>query len=563
MRRRVLAASVLTAVAVLLAGCVSIPSSGGVNAGSPRVVDESPELDTIVAPPAKDASQLEIVKGFIDAAASPRNQYQAARDFLTPTFADEWNPYAAATVDVLADREFTELSPTAVVADATPAAQLSATGQYDISESSVPLELGYELEQNDDGQWRISQAPAGLLIDETTFVQSFRGYPLYFYSWDFDYLVPDLRWFAGRDSAQTSIVQALLVGPSEWLAAGVRTAFPEGTRLDSASVPITDRVASVDLSGPSGGDVASVQRMQFQLQESLDRVQNVGSVALSLNGVEQDVPELSPEPLKNPSVDPRPVVFDGTTFGYLAASGEGVEQIPDLSPQVEALVPEGAALGAGGEVAAVLAADGVSVVRAGEERELLDPRDGLIVPAIDGTGAVWSVPSGLPGQLVVYPADRSLEAIQLAVPWTGASIAALEISRDSTRLVALLGDGSSTHFVAASIQRDAAGTPVALSTVTLGLSDVAGAPLDVTWLDAGTAASLTALPDGTTRVITQVLGGFAVTRQGPQGGMAIDGGNSVGDLRLLTAAGDLEAPSGVAWQARATGIRLLASQQPD
>ncbi len=563
MRRRAFGGAAVVAIAMLLAGCVSIPSSGGVNAGSPEHVEDSLELDTIVPPPVKDASPREIVEGFLEAAASPRNNYQAARDFLTPAFADEWSAHAGATIDVLADRKFTEPDATSVIVDATPAAQLSATGQYDISASSAAIEIGYQLEQNEEGQWRISFAPEGLLIDETTFAQVFRSYPLYFYSTDYDYLVPDLRWFAGRDSAQTSVVRALLAGPSEWLKAGVATAFPEGTRLESASVPVAGRTASVDLSGATDDDVTSVQRMQFQLQESLEGVRNVDSVALSLNGVEQDVPDLSPAPVKNPPVDPRPVVFDGTTFGYLATSGEGIEQIPDLSPQVEGLVPTGAALGAGGEVAAVLAADGVWGVRAGEEAEPLDPRDGLIVPAIDGTGAVWSVPAGLPGQLVVYPADRSLEPIQLAVPWTGASIAALEISRDSTRLVALLGDGSSTHFVAASIQRDAAGTPVALSTVTLGLSDVAGAPLDVTWLDAGTAASLTALPDGTTRVITQVLGGFAVSRQGPQGGMAIDGGNSVGDLRVLTAAGDLEAPSGVAWQARATGIRLLASQQPD
>jgi hypothetical protein len=303
--------------------------------------------------------------------------------------------------------------------------------------------------------------------------------------------------------------------------------------------------------------------MQFQLQESLDGVRNVDSVALSLNGIEQDVPDLSPHPLKNPPVDPRPVVFDGTTFGYLSTSGESIEQIPELSPQVAAMAPAGAALGAGGEVAAVLAADGVSVVRAGEEAEPLDPRGGLIVPAIDGTGAIWSVPAELPGQLVVYPADRSLEPIQLPVPWTGSSIAALEISRDSARLVALLGEGASTHFVAASIERDAAGTPVALSPVTLGLADVAGPPRDVTWLDARTVASLTALPGGGTRVITQELGGFAETRSGPDDGVAIDGGNSVRDLRLLTAAGDLEAPSGVSWQARASGIRLIASQQPD
>lgn len=551
------------AMAMLLAGCVSIPSSGGVNAGSPALIEEAPELDTIVAPPAKDATQQQIVEGFIDAAASPRNNYQAAREFLTPAFADEWSANAGATIDVLGDREFTEPDATSVVVDATPAAQLSATGQYDVSASSTPIEIGYELEQNDDGQWRISSGPEGLLVDETTFAQIFRSYPLYFYSADYDYLVPDLRWFAGRDSPQTSVVRALLVGPSEWLKAGVVTAFPEGTRLESASVPVAGTTASVDLTGTTDDDVVSVQRMQFQLQESLEGVRNVESVALSLNGVEQDVPDLAPAPLKNPPVDPRSVVYDGTTFGYLATSGEGIEQVPELSPQVEALAPTGAALGPGGEVAAVLAADGVSVVRAGEEAVPLDPRDGLIVPAIDGAGAVWSVPAGLPGQLVVYPADRSIEPIQLPVPWTGSSIAALEISRDSTRLVALLGDGSSTHFVAASIQRDDAGTPVALSPVTLALSAVAGTPLDVTWLDAGTAASLTALPDGSTRVITQELGGVAVTRPGPDGGIAIDGGNSVQDLRVLTRAEALEAPSGVAWQARASGIRLIASQQPD
>ncbi|MBM7830074.1 hypothetical protein JOE59_000779 [Agromyces cerinus] len=551
------------AVPALLAGCVSIPSSGGVNAGDPAQVEEAPELDTIVAPPAKDATQQQIVEGFIDAAQSPRNNYQAARDYLTPAFKDEWNANEGATIDVPGERDFTERGETEIVVDATPAAQLTATGQYDISEPA-PVELKYMLEQNDEGQWRISSAPPGLLIDETTFAQVFRSYPLYFYSPDFDYLVPDLRWFAGRDSVQTSIVRALLVGASEWLAPGVRTAFPEGTRLESGSVPIEGQVASVDLSGTTDDDVASVQRMEFQLKESLDGVRNVESVALSLNGVEQDVPDLSPEPLKNPTVDPRPVVFDGTAFGYLATSGEGVEQIPDLSPQVEALVPTGAALGANGEVAAVRAADGVvSVVRAGEDAEPLDPRDGLIVPAIDGTGAVWSVPAGLPGQLVVYPGDPSVDPIQLPVPWTGSSIAALEISRDSTRLVALLGDGDTTHFVAASIQRDAAGTPTALSRVTLGLDDVDGTPLDVTWLDARTVASLTALPGGGTQVIRQELGGVAVPRQGPEGGRAIDGGNSVQDLRVLTEAEVLEAPSGVGWQARASGIRLIASQQPD
>ncbi|MGW9629831.1 GerMN domain-containing protein [Agromyces sp. NPDC055520] len=562
MRRRVFGASIVAAVAVLMVGCVSIPSSGGVNAGSPSLVEESLELDTIVPGPVDDASQLQILEGFIEAAASPRNGYQVARQFLTPAFADEWSANDGATIDVLADREFTELGENLIVVDATPTAQLSSTGQYDIAESSTPIELRYEFEQV-KGQWRISLAPPGLLTDETTFTQVFRKYPLYFFSPDFDYLVPDVRWFAGRDSAQTSIVRALLVGPSEWLAPGVESAFPEGTRLDSGSVPVSGRVASVDLSGVTDDDLVNVQRMQLQLQESLDGVRNVDGVALSLNGVEENVPALSPTPEKNPPVDPRPVVFDGTAFGYLATSGEGIEQIPDLSPQVVALAPTGIALGSGGESAAVRTADGVSIVRAGDEAVMIDPRDGLIVPALDGHGVVWSVPGGSPDQLVVFPADGATDPVQLPVPWTGSSIAALEVSRDSTRLVALLGDGAATRFVAASIKRDAAGTPVELSPVILGLADVPGTPLDVTWLDSRTVASLTALPGGGTKVITQELGAFAEPRTGPEGGAWIDGGNSVRDIRLLTVEGALDVPSGVGWQARATGIMLIAAQQPD
>ena len=88
---------------------------------------------------------------------------------------------------------------------------------------------------------------------------------------------------------------------------------------------------------------------------------------------------------------------------------------------------------------------------------------------------------------------------------------------------------------------------------------MSGTPLDVAWLDARTVASITAMPDGTTRIVNQELGGFASQRSGPLGGVAIDGGNN--DLRALTSSGDLEVRSGVGWQLRASGIRFMAAQQ--
>ncbi|MFD4422747.1 hypothetical protein ACFWN7_14770 [Agromyces sp. NPDC058484] len=556
MRRRLLAASVAL-VCLVLSGCATIPGSGSVQRGDPALVDSSVDLDFIVQGPADGATQLEILDGFIFAAQSPRNNYQVAREFLTPGFADEWQADARATIDVLADRDEEVVDEATIRVDATPAASLGDNGQYEEPDSRTPIPLDYRFEQV-DGEWRISSAPAGLLIDQVSFAQVFREYTLYFFDPTFRYLVPDVRWYAGRDSAQTSIVRSLLAGPAEWLAPGVVSAFPEGMQLEPAAVPVVGGVAGVSLTGAAFDNLRAVQRMQAQLDASLIGVRNIDDVDLTLNGADPDAPPLSDPPLKNPRVDPRAVVFDGETFGYLAVSGEGIDPIPGLSPQVAALAPTGVALGPGGSSAAVLNAQGVSIVRTGDEPVLLDPRADLVTPAVDGEGVVWSVPAGAPDQLVWFAPDGTSD--QVAVPWSGTSIAAIEVSRDSTRIVALLADGAGTHFVAASIEREGDGRPVALGTTPLRLDDVSGTPLDVAWLDARTVASITGLPDGTTRIVTQELGGFSSQRDGPDGGVLIDGGNS--DLRALTASGELGVPSGVGWQVRATGIRLIAPQQP-
>ena len=562
MHRRVFAASVALLCAAMLAGCVSIPSSGAVNAGNSAVVEENPELDIIAAGPKVDGTPQEIVQGFMAAAVSPRNNYQVARQFLTTTFADEWQADAAATIDA-GERDFTAIDDSSMVVEVTPVASLTAGGQYAASESRAAIPLPYRLEQV-DGQWRISEAPPGVVIDEANFASVFRKHALYFFDPGYRYLVPDLRWFAGRDSVQTSIVKALLTGPAEWLDPGVVSAFPDGVRLDPDAVPVDGTVASVDLSGAAFDDLLTVQRMQEQLDESLvGKVRNVTTVTLLLNGLEQDVPDLPGQVVVNPRVAQRPVVYDGASFGYLATSGEGIEPIPGLSAEVEELAPTGAALGPDAESAAVRSAAGVSLVVAGEAAVLLDPRADLVVPAMDGAGYVWSVPRASPDQLVAFAPDGT--DLPLDVPWGGSSIAAIEVSRDSTRLIALLGDGARTQFVVASIEHDAEGRPLALGPVALRLGDTAGTPLDVAWLDASNVASLTALPDGTTRLVTQEIGGFASDRQGPDGGVLVDGGNSITDVRVLTSAGALNVRSGVGWQVRAPNlnIRFTAVQQPN
>jgi hypothetical protein len=556
MRRRLVAASVAL-IALALTACASIPSTGPVQPGDAAPAGPVPDVDILVPGPAPGQSQQQILEGFIQAALSPRNDYQVAREFLTVAYSDEWQADAAATIDVLADREFETVGETTMQVNVTPAASLGGNGQYEEPDSRTPIPLPYQFEQV-DGEWRISNAPSGIVIDQASFAQVFREYTVYFFDPTFRYLVPDVRWYAVRESAQTSIVQAMIAGAADWLAPGVVSAFPEGVQLEPAAVPVTGSSASVSLTGAAFDDLATVQRIQAQLDASLIGVRNIRSVDLSLNGVEPDAPTLSPAPIANPRVDPRTVVFDGETFGHLATSGERIEPIPGLSDAIAAMAPSGASLGPDDASVAVLNGAGVSVVRVGDEPVPLDPRVGLVTPAIDGEGVVWSVPVDAPDELAWFAPDGT--SGQVAVPWSGTSIAAIEVSRDSTRIIALLADGARTHFVATSIQRDGDGKPVALGTTTLRLDDVSGTPLDVAWLDSRTVASITGLPDGSTRIVTQELGGFASQRDGPVGGVLIVGGNS--DLRALTATGEFNVQSGVGWQVRATGIRFVAAQQP-
>lgn len=552
------AAALAATMALALAGCVSIPSSGSVNAGEARPDEQAVDLDVLVRKPQGGETQQEILEGFIEAAASPRGNYEIAREFLTPAFAGEWASDAGVIIDVLADRAFSQLGENSIRAQAVPSGNLAPNGQYLEPASGAPVELEYAFEQV-DGEWRISSAPEGLLIDETTFRLVYREYTLAFFDPQYRFVVPDVRWFAGRESAQTSIVRALLAGPAEWLAPGVVSAIPDDVALDPATVPVNDGVAEVSLSGAAFDNLQTVQLMQYQLEQSLAGVRNVRTVRLSLNGSAQQVPDPGSEPERTPRIDPRPLAYEGESFGFLAGSGDEVVAVPGISEQVVALEPTGAALGPAAAAAAVRADDGVHLVRADEDAILLDPRVGLITPALDVDDVVWSVPADAPDALAWFAVDGTASE-QIPVPWSATRIQAIELSRDGTRIAALLGDGSRTRVVVASVQRDEEGLPVALGPVALELAGAAGEPLDLAWLDSGTVGVLSASGERA-RLGLQEVGAPDTTGEAPEGAVQLDGANSQRDLRVLTSDGDLATRAGVGWQEQDRDVRFLATKQ--
>ncbi|WP_223694696.1 GerMN domain-containing protein [Leifsonia poae] len=558
-RRRMRAAAVGLAAVLLvaLAACASIPDSGPVRQGAPIAqVNDPLDLDFNPSPPENGASPQRIVQGFIDAASSPKNGFSIARQYLTTAMSASWNPDESVTVDDGRNRAFDNVGNQWTV-QVNPVANVDSGGSYHQVASDAPVSLRYELTKQKD-QWRIAVAPNGVVIDDPTFHAVYSQQTLYFYSPKFDYLVPDARWFPARvASAATRATKAVLAGPSKWLVGAVTSAFPQGTQLATPAVTTSGGAARVDLSTEAGqADQLALQRMQLQLQSSLGSLAQ--TVQLSIEGSSQSIPPLSDAetPTQDPPVDSHPIVFRSGAFGLL--NGTTITELSGLSDKIVSLQPTAVALSAARDQAAVLSRGAVYAVRKSADPVKVDARPGLIAPAIDDNGWIWSVPAASPGLLEVFGTDGQPKAVK--TEWPNASrIVSFALSRDGTRLVAILETGAATSIVAAGITRDDNGQPTAVGEP-LELAVATGTPRSIAWTGELTVAALSGTTADATSIAEQTIGGQLTTTAGPGGGATIVGAGGLYRYLVLTTAGSLQAPTGTGWQEQADKVGAVAVQ---
>ncbi|GGI36900.1 hypothetical protein GCM10010988_11260 [Cnuibacter physcomitrellae] len=551
---RVGAVLAVLALAVSLASCAAIPRSGDVGSESGPATDDNIDVIFLAAGPSAGATQEQILAGFVNAAKDPQNDYEVARNYLSQGFAAQWKP----TADVIVDsgpRSTTPTGDTSLRLTVTPQARVDGEGSYSET-AAAPLSLDYSFVQQ-DGEWRISAAPDGTLIEDVFFEQVFSSHSLYFFDPTYTFLVPDLRWFPTSASVGTRIVRSLLEGPTPWLDGAVVTAFPDGT--STSSVVTSGGTTRVELSSNVlQASTIDLQRMRFQLSASLGGVASVSSVAIS---VDQNIVDVPSTDRAAPEVAPRvgltPLVVSGDRFGYLSA--DSVAEVPGLSDAVVALQPNAVAYSARSTVAAVRAGDGVvAAVRAGGATTVVDQRSGLIAPAVDPFGWVWSIPAADPGAVVAVSPSNA--ASNVPAQWGGATeIRSFEISRDGTRAVAYLVSGGVPQLVVAAVLRDQAGTPTGLGQPVV-LAGGSGTPIDATWVDQYSVAAVYATPSSEPQALSQLLGGRSSALGSPTGADAVAGGNDLDGLRVRTTEGTLLQLRGSAWQTVASDVSVLAVQ---
>ena len=238
------------AVAMVLAGCAGIPSSGPVQ----RVADDSGLDQSTVryAPvgPSRGASPQQIVRGFLDAMLAYPVSTGTAALYLTPGAAKGWRSSEGVTVYTTPEvalpdsDEVADPGAVSVELRTNEVARLDRQGHF--SRSTRDPKRTYRLVEL-DGQWRISNPQAGVMVTRTYYNDYFRPFSLYFFDAPGERLVPDLVHLAVGEQLPTALVTALARGPGR-TPDTFRTYVP-GARTLRPSVTVGEEdVADVEFS---------------------------------------------------------------------------------------------------------------------------------------------------------------------------------------------------------------------------------------------------------------------------------------------------------------------------
>ncbi len=260
----------LLAAGILAAGCTAIPTTGGVHAAGAQKNENEPPSRVVFQPqgPVEGASATDIVDGFRFASADFAD-ISISRSFLVdPT----WQPDEGVRVidEQSGPATFTPQGDHATVRYVDRwIGTIAVDGTYQPTTGNQTVDYTYELikDAKSKGQWRIVNPPPYLILPKSRINANFNAGYLYFLSPRNDQVFVPIRVFlpiTGTDAARELVLQ-LLSGPPKWLQdAGVTSAIPGGTQLQSVTQS-PDGVVTVDLSpeiaslSPADRDAASAQ----------------------------------------------------------------------------------------------------------------------------------------------------------------------------------------------------------------------------------------------------------------------------------------------------------------
>lgn len=530
------------AVLLLLSGCAQLPTEVSVQSG-PALAVAGPQDFVYYSPPGpqRGASAEDIVSGFLNAGIGPQNDYAIARQFLSSDFSPRWQPELRVLIrSSVPDLELASRERISVRLFVT--AEVDEYGEFrDVD--NVEEQLDFSLVQ-ESGEWRISSAPNLTVVTQPVFDVVFQAYALYFLDPSFSQLVPDLRWFPTRASTPTRLVNALLAGPSEWLAPGVKSAIPDETRLTVDAVRVVDGTALVDFDASLLGATGTARSLVLeQLRSTLTQLAAVQAVSILVSSNPQEiVPASIPKPSSALSA------FLMTDAGIYRVIGSNIEPLPGTAtPVIRTLAghfvisSDAATLALSSERGIFRAAPGAitSIV-------LLDERPDLLPPQLDSNGSIWALPRNSAAELRVYGVGSAVRTI--TTPDETVERLAAVLSPDGTRLAEVVVSEGVQRVTVSAVIRDSLGVARALGP-RMPLPATVGKPFAISWTDASTLVGIEELVSGNTLVVRYpILGPREQLPNPPVKGVQVAAASGGAVVYLLSESGDVWALTGSSWR---------------
>lgn len=466
---RVLRLGVVAIATGLLAACAQVPDHGPVVEAKERGQAVQTQLQYFNPKgPQPGQSPADIVTGYLVAMTATPLTTSTAQKFLSRQARAQWQPQR---VVIYSDRSAPR-GTHHVVVRLRGADQVGAGGQWKGAVPAPERRLVFPMVR-EGNEWRIDEAPDALIVPHTFYDQQYTDdAQIYYFDPTGRILVPEPVHVPQGSQLASSLVRALMRGPHVSLGGVVRSFLPPG--LTVVSVPVSqDGEALVTLSGPDPGPVSSrtVRRIVAQLAWTLRQDPTIRTFRVTIAGhpladatgtqsfrVPSEVGAEGPTPsdrydpagylaspqfyalragrLVSGQID-RPTTVDGpfgrspVGIGPFAVSLDG-NQVAGVTP--DSLV-RGPTLGA---------SPPIEVLTGG----------GLLPPAWDFADRLWDVENGSRGATVVYVEQSRRHEVRIPGV-SGENVRQFLVSRDGSRLVAVLRGAATDRIVVSRLRYNA------------------------------------------------------------------------------------------------------------
>jgi len=501
---------------LVLASCATLPSIR-LNQVGPEIQTGGSNETLYYSPsgPASEASQEQIMTGFLYAGNGPQEDYAVAREYLTATFSTKWKP-AAETLIQSGDTRVISNTGTKIRLEVPYDAQILEDGTYVSTPGSTRI-IEFRLLQA-FGNWRISSAPNLTILLRPNFGLLFQPVSVYFWDKSLNYLVPEVRWFPIKAAIATRITNALISGPSSWLSPAVQEIFPKGTKLNINSVTVSNGNAAVDLNA-SALKIPAWKRpyLKAQLLASLSEVAGVVGVTISIERTVQEIATGSSGMSNTPSN--LPVVLTAT--GLYHVSGANTFDVKDAEVPVKQLGATGFALSSDESFLALLAGNTIHTYALGligVKNKLVDARSNLLNPTLDPFNQVWTASFKRGSEIRVI--DKTGSVVALPNPYGFQSaIRAISMSPEGSRLAVLhdLHKGSTVDIFP--VVRDKNRTVIELGDP-YQLTQFGPSTQAISWLDRVTLTGLVRDRFNGQSIMTVLVGGASTVGRATVNGVA-------------------------------------------